>query len=152
MGIAAADGPNSPSFAGRMGGFSQELSATYPGLTMVDGGMPALFRDGEFTEVVDMVEHNPDMKAIYIVNMGDYGVCQEIHRAARGRNLSVITHDLAPAQQELLKNGLISATIVQQPDIQGSMPLQMLYDYLAFGTVPKTKLFTDLHICISQSM
>ncbi|MCI5927586.1 MAG: LacI family transcriptional regulator [Pseudoflavonifractor capillosus] len=152
VGIAAADGPNSPSFAGRMGGFSQELTATYPGLTMVDGGMPALFRDGDFTKVVNMVEHNPDMKALYIVNMGDYGVCQEIHRAARGRNLSVITHDLAPAQQELLKNGLISATIVQQPDIQGSMPLQMLYDYLAFGTVPKPKLFTDLHIYIRQSV
>lgn len=152
VGVATADGPNSPTFAGRMGGFSRELSATYPGLTMADGGTPALFHDGDFTEVARLVEHNPDMKAIYIVNMGDCGVCQEIHRAARGRSLSVITHDLAPAQQELLKSGLISATIVQQPDIQGSMPLQMLYDYLAFGTVPKPKLFTDLHICIRQSV
>ena len=153
VGIAAADSPNSPSFAGRMGGFSQELSANHPGLTMVDGGMPALFHDGEFSEVVSLVERNPDMKAIYIVNMGDYAVCQEIHRAARGRNLAAITHDLAPAQQELLKNGLISATIVQQPDIQGSLPLQLLYEYLAFGTAPaKSKFFTDLHICISQNM
>ena len=32
------------------------------------------------------------------------------------------------------------------------MPLQMLYDYLAFGTVPKPKLFTDLHIYIRQSV
>lgn len=69
VGIAAADGPNSPSFAGRMGGFSQELTH-HPGLSMVNGGMPALFHDGEFSEVVELVEQNPDMKAIYIVNMG----------------------------------------------------------------------------------
>ena len=56
VGIAAADSPNSPSFAGRMGGFSQEL-VHHPALSMVDGGMPALFHDGEFSEVVELVEH-----------------------------------------------------------------------------------------------
>ena len=114
--------------------------------------MPALFHNGDFTEVVDLVEQNPDMKAIYIVNMGDYGVCQEIHRAARGRNLAVITTiwllpSRAAEKRPYLRHHRPAA---RHP---GLLPLQLLYEYLAFGTLPaKSKFFTDLHICISQNV
>ena len=46
-----------------------------------------------------------------------------------------------------------AATVSQQPDVQGSAPLQALYDLLVFGTRPASEhLYTDLLIYISQNV
>ncbi|MBC5737676.1 LacI family transcriptional regulator, partial [Lawsonibacter sp. NSJ-52] len=54
--------------------------------------------------------------------------------------------------REMLRDGIISATVSQQPDVQGALPLQILYDLLVFGTAPQRKrYFTQLDIHIPQN-
>lgn len=157
VGVASFDSPfdgfDSPSFTHRMGGFTQELRASYPGLTLADGGAPAFFRGSDFSAVEDLLRRHPDLAALYLVNLGDFSVCRAAREAAGDRPLVIITNDLIPAQREMLREGVISATVSQQPDVQGSAPLQALYDLLVFGTQPASEhLYTDLLIYISQNV
>ena len=152
VGVVTCDGPNSPSFTARMGGFTQELHDRHPGVTLADGGIPAVFRGDNYDPQDELLERNPQMTALYIVNLGDFNICRAARKAAEGRDLAIITNDLIPAQREMLRDGIISATVSQQPDVQGALPLQILYDLLVFGTAPQRKrYFTQLDIHIPQN-
>ena len=51
-----------------------------------------------------------------------------------------------------MDRGIIVATIGQQPEKQGALPLQILYDYIGLGIVPKEKYLTELSIRIKQNI
>ena len=132
--------------------FTQELHDRHPGVTLADGGIPAVFHGDNYDPLDELLERNPLMTALYIVNLGDFNICRAARKAAEGRDLAIITNDLIPAQREMLRDGIISATVSQQPDVQGALPLQILYDLLVFGTAPQRKrYFTQLDIHIPQN-
>ena len=56
--------------------------------------------------------------------------------AGRDRDITVITYDMVDTTREFVENGLIAATICQQPFLQGSKPLSLLYTYLTTGEQP----------------
>lgn len=140
------------SFLDRARGFLTEINERYPDMHVLNGGVPTIFQHGDYSSVHALFREHQSLSAIYIVNLGDYSVCQEAHSAAAGRRLSIITNDLVPAQRQMLQEGIISATLGQQPEVQGALPLQMLYETLAFDDPPKSgRRFTGLNIYISQN-
>lgn len=153
VGVATYDDVNTASFTARMGGFHEEMYQYTPKLTLADGGSPAIFKNGDFSAVEDLLSRHPDMNALYLVNLGDFSVCRAVRKAAGSRNLAIITNDLIADQREMLTDGTISATISQRPDLQGSMPLQILYEYLVLDEKPTLSTFyTNLNIHISQNV
>ena len=53
----------------------------------------------------------------------------------------------------MIDQGIISATICQEPEKQGEMPLEILFRYLAYGTAPKEKMcYTNLSTHIAQNL
>lgn len=60
-------------------------------------------------------------------------------------------YDLVEEKMELLMDGTISAAIGQEPLKQGTLPLQILYDYLSLGVVPEKQYITNLSIHIKQN-
>ena len=44
---------------------------------------------------------------------------------------------MIPATRSLLEDGTIAAVICQQPKLQGSMPLALLFAYLTTGELPQ---------------
>ncbi len=68
-----------------------------------------------------------------------------------GLRPKIITFDEVPTTLEMLKKGIISATISQQPDRQGSRSLDLLFEYLTAGTVPeKEQYFVEHSIRIRE--
>ena len=72
-------------------------------------------------------------------------------------NDSLLTHIaidyiLESHQYELFEKGIISATICQEPEKQGDMPLGILFDYFAYGKNPEPVNYTKSEIKISQSL
>ena len=50
-------------------------------------------------------------------------------------------------------DGTITATIAQQPNIQGALPLDLLLNYLSMGTLPEKELnYTEIEIKIKESL
>lgn len=140
------------SFLDRARGFINEIRDRYPEMYVLNNGVPTIFQHGDYSSVHALFREHPELAALYIVNLGDYSVCQEAHHAAAGRRLSIITNDLVPVQKQMLQEGIISATLGQQPEVQGALPLQMLYETLAFDDPPRSdKVYTDLNIYISQN-
>lgn len=101
----------------------------------------------------DFFRDNPEITAVYLVNPGNYDVCRIIRELDPEKKVSIITNDLVPVQEEMLRNGIISATITQEPEKQGAMPLDALFRYLAFGELPENKIYhTQLDIRIASNL
>ena len=49
----------------------------------------------------------------------------------------MIAFDKVPTTKALVKKGVIAATICQQPKVQGSKPLTLLFAYLTTGELPE---------------
>ena len=55
--------------------------------------------------------------------------------------------------QELIRRDVICAAICQQPEVQGALPLQLLFDYLATGQQPEKEFYyTAVDIRIRENL
>ena len=97
------------------------------------------------------LEHR-DIDSIYVVNPGNYEICEKIAELDTGKKIRIITNDIVKEQKRLMDEGVIVATIGQQPERQGALPLQILYDYIGLGIVPEEKYYTELTIYIKQNI
>lgn len=152
VGILTHCDSDNQSYQDRMAGYVSEISSRYPNITLLNGGAPTVFSQDDYSAVEELVRTHPELGAVYVVNLGDYSVCQIAHDAATGRTLNIITNDFVPTQRRMLNDGVISATLGQQPEVQGASSLQTLYENLIFGLVPECdKCYTELNIYISQN-
>lgn len=144
---------NIDSFEKRMIGFRGEIKNRYPNMIITDiqNIQPRQEQNEQMAETV--LQSRPDMNVAYIVNPADYGICEAIRKADTKHRVKIITNDLVGRQKEMVENGIISATICQEPEKQGDKPLDILFKYLAYGTKPKNKNFyTKLSIHIAQNL
>ena len=84
----------------------------------------------------DMLRRHPEINALYFTAGGVYGGCRAVMDAGRYGEITVITYDMVNTTREFVENGLISATICQQPFLQGYKPLSILFTYLTTGERP----------------
>lgn len=155
VGILTEPGSGGPSYYDRVKGFQEEIKSCYPNMQIVKAD-PLEVGDDMEVEAVRMLHEYPELNLIYLVNPKDYQVCPIIHAVAResGRdNINIITNDLTEEQRKMLSQGLIAATICQEPEYQGAKPLDLLCRYVAFGETPdKKEYYTKLSIHISQNI
>ena len=141
------------SFSQRVEGFRHRIEEGYPQCQIV--GPLFIYNDYELDKKLlrDFFQENPGIGAVYLVNPGNYDVCRIIRDLDPEKNVSIITNDLVPVQEEMLRSGIISATITQEPEKQGAMPLDTLFRYLAFGELPESKTYyTQLDIRIASNL
>lgn len=100
----------------------------------------------------DMLEANPDMNAIFFAAGGTYGGCKAILASGR-KDIKVITFDKIDTTVEMMDLDVISATICQQPKVQGSLPLKILFNFLTTGELPaRERIFTKVEIRIKENI
>ena len=64
-----------------------------------------------------------------------------------------ISFDDLPTTRDLVKKGIITATICQQPIRQGKMAMSVLFDYLIEGKAPvNNRLYTDIQIKLAANI
>lgn len=142
-----------PSHTDRIEGFRQEAGSRYPDMKILDVRPISPNQIDNFLSAQEMFASFPDVNIVYVVNPADYGICEAISRADTNHQVRIITNDLVACQIPMIDQGIISATICQEPDKQGSLPLDILFRYLAYGTVPKDKIcYTNLSIHIAQNL
>ena len=134
-------------------GFREVLKERYPG---VEIRAFAINQDDDFISydvAGQMLKRYPELTGLYIVAGGVYGACRAVDAAGYQDRVAVISHDEAKTTLEMLKKGVLNATIGQEAVRQGSEPLQILYDYLTGGSVPeRDMIYTRLDICIRENM
>ena len=137
----------------RVDGFCREVAGRYPTMKILDIRPIDADRGKNELSVQEMFRKFPEVNVVYVVNPRDYEICRMIADADGKRQVRIITNDLVEDQADMIRRGMISATICQEPEKQGEMPLEILFQYLAYGTVPEERMqYTNLSIHIAQNL
>jgi LacI family transcriptional regulator len=137
----------------RIRGFSDHIAAHAPGMHIISTVENNDDDIESYTVTKAMLEAHPEIDAVYITAAGVYGAGRAIQALERSPAVRVVCFDTVPTTVQLIKEGVIAATIDQQPFVQGSKPLSILYEYLTLGTLPREKLlYTSLNIRIRENL
>lgn len=124
----------------RVSGFIDNCTDRYPDLRVI-AKCENLDDDLiSYEQTRKMLTAHPDMNLLYLSAAGIYGAVRALQSLNLDKKIQVISHDLTPTTIEAIKNGTISATIVQQPKLQGSKPLDILSNYLLLNVSPAEEL------------
>ena len=137
----------------RVAGFSRRLAEAYPGMAIAG---TAVNNDDDlesFVMVRRLLEEHPETDALFLAAAGVPGACRALKDAGRAGRVRVVSYDAGSATRELVREGVIAATIAQEPFIQGSRPLEILLDFLGMGVKPEKELnYTDIEIKIRENL
>lgn len=137
----------------RLRGFKNEMKKRYPNMVILEQRQILDNQIDNYISAIEMLERYPEVNTVYVMNPGDYGICEAIYKADGKHQIRIITNDLVDEQAEMVKSGMIAATVCQEPDKQGEKPLELLFQYLAYGIQPQDRLcYTNLSIHIAQSI
>ncbi len=87
-----------------------------------------------------LLQEHPEINALYFAAGGVYGGCKAVISQNRQSSMTIITHDKVDTTRNFMKQGIIAATICQQPFIQGTKSLDILFNYLTAGELPEKEL------------
>lgn len=135
----------------RIRGLRHMLDSSYPRIQIMD---ILENHDDEFESYAltrRLLEQSPEIDALFFSAAGVYGGCRAVLES--GRHPKVITFDEVPTTLDMLRQGIISATISQQPFRQGSRSLDILFEYLTSGTLPESeKNYVEHSIKIKENI
>lgn len=100
-----------------------------------------------------MLQSHPEMNALFLAAAGVEGACRAVMEEAAAGQIRVVSFDTAPFTREMLQEGVITATLGQQPEIQGKKALDILLDYLGLDISPASEqFFTKSEIIIQSNL
>lgn len=106
-----------------------------------------------YDKTAQMLKDHPEMNAIFFAASGAYGGCKAVIAANRQDNMKIITFDKIDQTKKMIENGIIAASICQKPRLQGSLPLQILFEHLTTGEPPKKEYhYMEAEIRIKENM
>lgn len=135
----------------RIRGFSQVVREHYPHIHILD--IQENQDDDRLSEqlVADALQRWPQLNALYLTAGGVAGACRAVRRAA-DRRLKIVSFDQTRATEPLLQEGLITASISQEPRQQGYQAIRLLFDYLLDGSQPPERVIMPNHILIREHL
>lgn len=124
----------------RIAGFCDCVEQKYPHITIT----AQVKNHDDEVESYDvtrrLLKEHPQINALYFAAGGVYGGCRAVLSLERQNNMTIITHDKVDTTRTFVQKGLIAATICQQPFLQGTKPLDILFNYLTAGEQPEKEL------------
>ncbi|MDO4333326.1 MAG: LacI family DNA-binding transcriptional regulator [Eubacteriales bacterium] len=136
----------------RIKGFCDNISANYPHIRVVETIENSDDEFESYDKTLDLLTRHPELNALYFTAGGVYGGCRAVLSSGR-KDIRIIAYDTIPTTRELVEQDVICATICQQPSIQGSRPLQLLFDYLMTGEKPEKEFYyTAVDIRIKENL
>lgn len=112
--------------------------------------------DDEFESydtTMTLLQTYPEINALFFSAAGVYGGCRAVLSLGMEEKIKIITFDKVSTTKDLIKRGIIAATICQQPMLQGSKPLAILFSYLSTGELPEKEYnYTSIDIRIRENI
>jgi len=137
----------------RVAGFKHRIEEAYKGIKIV---ATEINHDDDIQSYVvtkRLLESNPEIDSLYLVAAGVEGAFRAINELGLVGKLKVVCYDSTTASRELIRSGAVSASITQEPFVQGAKPLDILYNYVGMGVKPDHELnYTALDIKISENL
>lgn len=137
----------------RILGFSQHLQQYAPEMEIV-GTVENMDDDFEsFSVTKDLLTSHPELDLLFLSGAGVYGACRAVEQCRLEDPPRVVCYDCTQQTCVMLKKGIIHVSICQQPQIQGSKPLELLFNAIALNTPPDREYYyTQNEIIIRESL
>lgn len=84
-----------------------------------------------YRKSVKLLARHPELRGIYVNTVNCLPVCRALQQDAGERQIQMITTDLFPEMLPHFERGTISASIYQDPYLQGQTAVRLLVDFLA---------------------
>lgn len=120
----------------RIAGFQKAVNNQYTNIKIVETIENNDDDIESFEKTTDLLKRHPKINALFFAAGGVYGGCRAVLSAGLAGKLRIITFDKVPTTKALIEEGVIAATICQQPRLQGEKPLDILFSYLSTGELP----------------
>lgn len=134
-------------------GFVDTMEAEYPDIEIVGEVENTDQGDIAFTQAQDFMAANPDLKGIYVTAGGPFGAAAAVEDAGMAGEVWVVSFDFVEETMEYVQDGVIYATIGQNPFAQGHDPAIRLYNYLVAGEVPPcARLVTEAAVVTAENI
>ncbi|TGY98305.1 LacI family DNA-binding transcriptional regulator [Petralouisia muris] len=137
----------------RIAGFTETIRKFYPHIK-ISGIVENHDDDREsYEKTKELLIRRPGINALYFTAAGVFGGCQAVLSLGLSEKIKIFTYDNVKTTAELVKDGVITATICQQPFLQGYRPLELLSRYLLEGILPEKEFYyTDIDIRIRENI
>lgn len=96
-----------------------------------------------YSQTMDFLTANPDLKVVYVTAGGTYGAAQAIQELGMTGKVGVVGYDHTPENMEYVYSGEIVAAVSQDPQGQAWDALTMLYNHIVSGTEYEEHFATD---------
>lgn len=120
----------------RRTGFVDLLKEKYPDVTIVGEVENTDKGDIAYTQAQDFMTANPDLAGIYVTAGGPFGAAAAVKDAGNGGKVAVVSFDFVDETMQFVQEGVINATIGQDPFAQGHDPAVRLFNYMMTGEAP----------------
>ena len=134
-------------------GFVDTIQAQYPNIQIVGEVENTDQGDIAFTQAQDFMTAHPDLKGIYVTAGGPFGAAAAVADAGKTGQVWVVSFDFVDETMEYVQQGVIYATIGQNPFAQGHDPAVRLFNYLVAGKLPPcARLVTEAAIVTKDNI
>lgn len=140
----------------RIQGFEDEQRKNYPNLEIV--GIQKFNWNEDYNSFMQKVDAfltaKEHIDVIYFIYAGDDVCSEKMAELGEKHHIRIITSDLVTEKQkQLLHDNKFAAMISQEPKAQGRKPLEILFEYLAYGKKPENEWYkTGMSIRLPQNL
>lgn len=137
----------------RRKGFESMLHEKYPGIKIVDTVEDQGGPVRAYTLTRELLKRYLHLDGIYVANGGGPpGVARAVEEAGLAGRIKIVCHDLVDETMRYLANGVITATLSQDPFAQGHDPVIHLFNHLVTGWRPDTpRLLTAMELVTREN-
>lgn len=118
----------------RMNGALDFLKENYPDITSVGTVENKDSATTAYSQTMDFLTANPDLKCVYVTAGGPFGACQAIRELGLTGKVGVVGFDHTPENLEYMYTGEMVAAVSQDPSGQAWNSILMLYNNIVSGT------------------
>lgn len=137
----------------RIMGFREVYEKLYPDFRILEMCETNDDNKQGYDVTVRLLKRYPELNALFVVAAGAEGVCKAVEEAGRQDEIRIVAFDSTDGITQLVKKGVINATICQQPFTQGYKSTMVAANYLLSGIHPdKEKYITKSEIKIAENI
>ncbi len=130
----------------RKKGFTSTLAGIYPEVDIAEVLEENEDQETTYKKTCELLQKYPDLKAIYVTEGSTPSMAAKaVKDMGKTGAIAIIAHDITAETIRYMEQGLITATLSQNPYMQGYNPLVCLYNYLVNKEIPATaRMLTHL--------
>ena len=136
----------------RLDGFKDYVNQHRPDINIVTTVKNSDNDEDGYTTTKKLLKDYPDVNALFISSGGISGICKAINEANKVGKITVIASGRNPVIEALIKEGVVTATISQNPVEQGKMAVLTAFNMMTTNKKPDfDKHFVDINAVLFEN-